>query len=171
MPIWQEQCVTIEPPMVTVDFRNALGSFPTGVCIITTRRRAGKRKGLTAGSFNTVSLTPPTILWSLTRSSPSAEAFRNCEYFAVNVLAAEHRAISSHFARKSEDKFAPYEAEFEDGLGGSPLLTSAAVVFQCRHSFQNYGGDQIVFVGAVDSYASTDRAPLVFHRGRYADLA
>lgn len=171
MPMWEEQCVTVGPPLDVREFRNALSAFPTGVCVITTRRPDGKREGLTASSFNTVSLAPPMVLWSLTRSSPSADAFRNCEYFAINVLAETHQALSSHFARRCEDKFQGFADHFTEGLGGVPVLRDAVASFECRNSFQNYGGDHIVFIGGVQRYQTSDRPPLVFHRGRYAQLA
>jgi 3-hydroxy-9,10-secoandrosta-1,3,5(10)-triene-9,17-dione monooxygenase reductase component len=151
-------------------FRNALGAFPTGVCIVTTRRPNGKRAGLTVSSFNAVSLNPAMVLWSLTRSSPSASTFREAEYFAVNVLAEDQRELASHFARPTEDKFAAFDASFVEGIGGLPLLEGAAARFQCSNSFQKYGGDHIVFIGTVEKHQSWARMPLVFHRGRYAKL-
>jgi 3-hydroxy-9,10-secoandrosta-1,3,5(10)-triene-9,17-dione monooxygenase reductase component len=152
-------------------FRNALGAFPTGVCIVTTRRHDGRRAGLTVSSFNAVSLNPAMILWSLTRASPSASTFRDAEYFAVNVLAEEQQELSTHFARSAADKFAAFDACFVEGVGGLPLLEGAAARFQCRNSFQNYGGDHIVFIGTVEKHESwEERMPLVFFRGRYRKL-
>jgi 3-hydroxy-9,10-secoandrosta-1,3,5(10)-triene-9,17-dione monooxygenase reductase component len=151
-------------------FRNALGAFPTGVCIVTTHRANGRRAGLTVSSFNTASLNPAMILWSLTRSSPSASTFRDAEYFAVNVLAEDQCELSSHFARPAEDKFAAFDTCFVEGIGGLPLLEGAAARFQCRNSFQNYGGDHIVFIGSVEKHEVWERMPLVFYRGRYAKV-
>lgn len=172
MPMWDTPIVTRVAAPDSKDFRTALGCFPTGVCVITTRRPNGKPEGLCANSFSSVSLNPPMVLWSLIRHSPSASAFREAEYFAINVLAADQKEISAHFARKQEDKFAAYRDQFYDGLGGAPLLHGAVASFECRNQFQNYGGDHIVFLGIVESYAyHPERAPLVFHGGKYAGIA
>jgi 3-hydroxy-9,10-secoandrosta-1,3,5(10)-triene-9,17-dione monooxygenase reductase component len=151
-------------------FRNALGAFPTGVCIVTTRGRDGRRSGLTVSSFNSVSLNPAMVLWSLTKASPSAGVFRDAEWFVVNVLAEDQRELASHFARCAEDKFAAFESSFVEARNGLPLLEGAAARFQCRNSFQRYGGDHIVFIGTVEKHEVSARMPLVFHRGRYARL-
>ena len=151
-------------------FRNALGTFATGICIITTRRADGKREGLTCNSFASVSLNPPMVLWSLARGALSAAAFRDAEFFAVNVLAADQQAVSSHFAKSSEDKFSAFASSFNDGLGGIPLLEGACARFECRNQFQNYGGDHILFIGVVERFDFFDREPLLFHRGRYGAL-
>lgn len=170
MPMWDEQIVTPSHPFDPKEFRNALSCFPTGVCLITTRRPDGKREGLTANSFSSVSLNPPMVLWSLVRRSLSAAAFRDAEFFAINVMAADQEALSTHFSRKAEDKFAVFESSFVEGLGGIPVLEGAVARFECRNQFQNYGGDHIVFIGTVERYACWAREPLLFHRGRYAAI-
>jgi flavin reductase (DIM6/NTAB) family NADH-FMN oxidoreductase RutF len=152
-------------------FRHALSAFPTGVCIVTTRGREGQCTGLTVSSLNSVSLNPAMILWSLTRTSPSASTFRDAEYFAVNVLSESQQDLSIHFARPAENKFASCDARFVDGIDGVPLLEGAAARFQCRNSFQHYGGDHIVFIGSVEKHEFWERMPLVFYRGGYAKLA
>jgi 3-hydroxy-9,10-secoandrosta-1,3,5(10)-triene-9,17-dione monooxygenase reductase component len=157
-------------PFDSREFRSALGCFPTGVCVITTRRPDGKREGLTCNSFSSVSLTPPMILWSLARSAKSAPAFLQAEYFAVNVLSAAQQEISAHFARSADDKFAVIEHLLVEGIGGVPLIEGATARFECRNQFQNYGGDHVVFIGTVERFAHWDRVPLVFHRGRYAQV-
>ena len=151
------------------DFRDALGCFPTGVCIVTTLGAGGRPEGLTINSFSSVSIDPPMVLWSLARSASSASAFRDAEHFAVSVLAAEDRALSSHFARPSPDKFAAWPGRFARGEHGVPVLLGAAATFECRTCHRYYGGDHIVLIGAVERYAyAAEAAPLVFHRGRYA---
>jgi flavin reductase (DIM6/NTAB) family NADH-FMN oxidoreductase RutF len=168
--MWQEPIAVALRDDDPRAFRNALGAFPTGVCIVTTRRASGERIGLTVSSFSSVSLNPALVLWSLTRGAPSAAAFRAAERFAVNVLAEDQRGLASHFARPAADKFAAVDASFADGIAGLPLLEGAAARFQCRNSFQEYGGDHIVFIGSVEKHEAWDRQPLVFHRGRYARL-
>lgn len=168
--MWDDPTRVPAPPADPRELRNALGAFATGVCIITTRRADGKREGLTCNSFASVSLNPPMVLWSLARTAVSAPAFRDAEFFAVNVLAADQRELSTHFARSAEDKFAAYGETFTVGLGGVPLLEGACARFECRNQFQNYGGDHIVFIGIVERFAAFERAPLLFHRGKYGGL-
>ena len=149
------------------EFRNALGCFATGVCVVTTRRADGKREGLTVNSFSSVSLTPPMVLWSLARRAPSAGAFRDAEFFAVNVLSADQKDLSLRFARSSHDKFAGIEPLISEGIGGVPLIEGVAARFECRNQFQNYGGDHVVLIGLVEHFEHWDLAPLLYHRGRY----
>jgi 3-hydroxy-9,10-secoandrosta-1,3,5(10)-triene-9,17-dione monooxygenase reductase component len=148
--------------------RTALGTFATGVTIVTTRD-AGADIGLTANSFNSVSLEPPMVLWSLAKSSFSLPAFQNGSYFAVHVLAADQEPLSNLFAKRGADKFAGLA--LERGEGGVPLLPGCAARFICRTAFQYEGGDHIIFVGEVLSLDHFPRAPLVFHGGTYAVAA
>ena len=85
----------LAPSFSSLEFRAALGMFPTGVTIVTARDARGHRVGLTASSFNSVSLDPPLVLWSLSLASPNLEAFSKASHFAVNVLAADQQALSS----------------------------------------------------------------------------
>jgi 3-hydroxy-9,10-secoandrosta-1,3,5(10)-triene-9,17-dione monooxygenase reductase component len=147
-------------------FRAALGSFATGVTIITTRGPGGAPVGLTVNSFNSVSLNPPLVLWSLAETSNSLPVFRAASHWAVHVLSSDQEALSGRFARRGEDKFAG--AEVESGLGGIPLLRGCSARFQCRTAFQYEGGDHVIFVGEVLAFDRADVAPLVFHAGRYA---
>lgn len=148
------------------EFRRALGSFATGVTIITTRTAEGALLGLTVNSFNSVSLNPPLVLWSLANSSLSLEAFKQAPVWAVHVLASDQEELSGRFARRGIDKFAGLE--FDEGIDGIPLLRGCSARFQCRTAFQQEGGDHIIFVGEVLSFDRSDVAPLVFHGGRYA---
>jgi hypothetical protein len=87
------------------DFRNALGHFGTGVTVITTKDASGQMYGVTVSSFNSVSLSPPLVLWSQVRGAPSHQAFVDSPYFIVNILSESQKDISNHFAKPSEDKF------------------------------------------------------------------
>ncbi len=147
-------------------FRQALGSFATGVTIITTRTADGEAMGLTVNSFNSVSLDPPMVLWSLAESYRGYEQFRKATHWAVHVLAADQEELSNRFAGKVEDKFAGLA--LEDGIEGTPLLPGCAARFQCRTAFQYEGGDHLIFVGEVESFEQNANPPLVFHGGRYA---
>jgi 3-hydroxy-9,10-secoandrosta-1,3,5(10)-triene-9,17-dione monooxygenase reductase component len=155
-------------PIDAKDLRAALGTFVTGVTIITTRAPNGKLVGLTANSFNSVSLSPPLILWSLSQFAPSLPAFQESGHFAVNILAADQMELANKFGRRSEDKFAG--VSFREDIGGVPIIDGIAASFTCRNEARHYGGDHVIFIGAVLAYTHTDRPPLVFARGRYADI-
>lgn len=166
--MWEEPVALPRAEHDSRDLRSALGCFPTGVCLVTTLGPQGRPEGMTINSFSSVSLDPPMVLWSLARGATSASVFRDAEYFAINVLAAEDQELSSHFARSAPDKFAAHAARFVPGLGGAPLLQGAAAVFQCHTRHRNYGGDHIILIGVVERYTYNSAAPLLFHRGKYA---
>ena len=147
-------------------FRDALGAFTTGVTVVTTRDATGRDVGLTVNSFNSVSLEPPLVLWSLARSSASLPAFLEAEHFAVHILAADQDPMSNRFAQRGADKFAGIE--LARGEGGVPLLPGCSARFRCRTAFRHEGGDHEIFVGEVLGFEAFERAPLVFHKGSYA---
>ena len=146
-------------------FRDALGRFPTGVTIITTRAANGDAVGLTANSFNSVSLGPPLILWSLALYSPNLPVFQECRHYVVNVLAEDQAALAHRFGYSQTGKFDG--VQWREGLGGAPLLDGCAAHFECRNEFRHHGGDHIIFVGQVERFESFDRASLVFARSGY----
>ncbi len=148
-------------------FREALGSFATGVTIATTLDAANEPVGVTASSFNSVSLDPPMVLWSLAKDSQSRDAFENSGHFAIHVLAAAQEDLSNRFARRGSDKFGGMD--WSGGKLGSPIFTEHAALFECatRHLYD--GGDHIIMVGEVVDFEARDEAPLLFHGGRYAD--
>ena len=168
--MWEDLLTRQRPELDGRDFRSALGTFPTGVCLITTLAPDGQRAGLTVNSFSSVSLDPPMVLWSLARSANCAAVFRDAEYFAINVLAATDAVLSSHFAKPGADKFAAFAERFSAGLGGVPVLAGAVATFECHSRHRYYGGDHIIVIGVVERYAYRDAPPLAFHRGRYGAL-
>jgi len=147
------------------DFRNALGTYATGVTIITAAGADGKPYGLTCNSFASVSLNPPLVLWSLVLYSSSLSVFQNASHFAVNVLGVSQQALSNKFAKSSEDKFVG--VEWTPGVGNAPLLKDSVANFQCRAVNRYYGGDHVIFLGAVEAYAYNRNEPLLFARGGY----
>ncbi|WP_218508206.1 flavin reductase [Variovorax sp. dw_308] len=149
-------------------FRKALGSFTTGVTIVTTRGADGKDYGLTANSFNSVSMDPPMVLWSLGKNSSSIAAFAGTEYFAVHILAADQEAVSNRFAKSGTDKFAG--SKVARGHGEVPLLDGCSARFECRIAYQYDGGDHVIFVGEVLNFDHFARPPLIFHGGNYGLL-
>jgi flavin reductase (DIM6/NTAB) family NADH-FMN oxidoreductase RutF len=152
-------------PIDPRDFRNALGTYATGVTIITAAGTDGKPYGLTCNSFASVSLNPPLVLWSLVLYSSSLSVFQNANHFAVNVLGASQQALANKFAKSSEDKFVG--VEWTPGVGNAPLIKDSVANFQCRAVNRYYGGDHVIFLGAVEAYAYNRSEPLLFARGEY----
>jgi len=160
---------TRDRDLVCRDFRDALGSFATGVTVLTTLATDGKPIGLTISSFNAVSLDPPLILWSLACDSPRLAAFRHAGHYAVNVLAANQEAISNCFASRDEGRFDALV--FTPGLAGVPLIEGCSAWFECSHEAHYPGGDHLIFLGRVQRFARGQAAdPLIFHAGRYRRL-
>jgi 4-hydroxyphenylacetate 3-hydroxylase, reductase component len=157
------------PPEALIDpraFRRALGNFATGVTIVTATAPDGNKVGVTANSFNSVSLEPPLVLWSIDKRSGSYEVFEQASHFAVNVLAADQIDLSNRFARPRDDKFegVPYEP----GAGGAPLLNDCAARFQCQKYQQVDGGDHWILIGQVVAFDDCGRSPLLYHQGAYS---
>jgi flavin reductase (DIM6/NTAB) family NADH-FMN oxidoreductase RutF len=147
------------------DFRNALGTYATGVTIITAAAPDGKPYGLTCNSFASVSLNPPLVLWSLVVYSSSLTIFQNASHFTVNVLGASQQALANKFAKSSDDKFTG--VDWAPGLGNAPVLTESVANFQCRSVNRYYGGDHVIFLGAVEAYTYNAKEPLLFARGAF----
>lgn len=155
-----------EPPFSAEDFRAALGQFTTGVTIVTARTPDGRLVGLTANSFNSVSLAPPLVLWSLARQSTSMPGFLSATHYAINVLAGDQRLLAERFARKGIDRFEG--TPWRPGLTGAPVIDGAVAVFECSHRSQHDEGDHVIFVGQVAHCRRRIGAtPLVFHGGRF----
>src|SRR3981189_1719601 len=147
------------------DFRNALGTFGTGVTIVTAMADDGKPYGVTCNSFASVSLNPPLVLWSLGMFSQGLPIFQNASHFVVNVLGASQQALAAQFAKASSDKFVG--VAWTPGLGGAPLLADSVAHFQCRAANRYYGGDHVIFLGAVEAYTYNRQEPLLFAHGGY----
>lgn len=146
----------------------ALGLYATGVTIVTTKTGAGEPIGLTCNSFSSVSLAPPLVLWSLSLRSPNLPNFLQAAHFAVNILAHDQIPLAQRFAQAISRKF--------EGVGhvisehGTPLIDQAAAQFECRTEARHYSGDHVIFIGNVLRYRFSERAPLVYYRGRYAGI-
>lgn len=148
------------------EFRAALGSFATGVTVVTALDANGLPIGLTANSFNSVSLSPPLVLWSLSRRAGSMPAFSSGSHYAINILAAEQHALAVRFASKDIDRFAG--VAFRKGASGAPVLEGSAAVFECFNRSRYEEGDHVIFVGEVERCERrTGAQPLIFHGGRY----
>jgi flavin reductase (DIM6/NTAB) family NADH-FMN oxidoreductase RutF len=156
-----------EPPSFSPqEFRAALGMFATGVTIVTARTGDGQVVGLTANSFNSVSLSPPLVLWSLSRAAASMAVFSAGSHYAINVLAADQKALAERFAARGVDRWSG--VAFAAGAGGAPLLHGAAASFECFNRSRYEEGDHVIFVGEVERCTHNPGAsPLLFHGGRY----
>src|SRR2546421_5309972 len=152
-------------PIDPRDFRNALGTYATGVTIITAAGPDGRPYGLTCNSFASVSLNPPLVLWSLVVYSSSLTVSQNASHFTVNVLGASQQALANKFAKSSDDKFTG--VDWTPGLGNAPVLADSVAGFQCRSVNRYYGGDHVVFLGAVEAYTYSAKEPLLFARGAF----
>lgn len=154
------------PVFTPEDFRAALGQFATGVTIVTALDEQGRRVGLTANSFNSVSLDPPLVLWSLSKRSSSMPALLAASAYAINVLAADQRVLAERFARRGIDRFEG--VAWRPGLSGSPLIDGAVASFECAPRSHHDEGDHLIFVGEVTHCRRRVGAvPLVFHGGRF----
>lgn len=150
-------------------YRDVMGAFPTGVTVMTVGIEGGFRLGVTASSFNTVSLDPPLILWSLALKAPSLAAFRAHDHFGVSVLAADQRDVALQFARPSPDKFAGVGTE-AGARTEVPLVKGALAQIECRVAARYPGGDHEIILGEVLALRRRDGTPLVFQRGAFHEL-
>lgn len=151
-------------------FRNALGSFPTGVTIITTQDPAdGRLTGITVNSFSSVSLDPPLVLWSLARKSPNLDQFGVGRQHAIHVLADDQKDLAYHFAAPKPDKFAGVEHVLSPDFK-APILAGATTCFYCETHQLLDGGDHLIVLARVLRYESSDRSPLLFAKGQMMSL-
>lgn len=162
----KQSSVAVPPNFSSSHFRTALGCFATGVTIVTARAQDGSLIGLTANSFNSVSLDPPLVLWSLSGMAASLEAFRAGSHYAIHVLAASQHDLAQRFSTRGSDRFAGLEVSLS--ANGVPLIAGCLAVFECFNRSRYEEGDHVIFVGEVERCAcSMDLPPLLFHAGRF----
>jgi flavin reductase (DIM6/NTAB) family NADH-FMN oxidoreductase RutF len=148
------------------ELRDALGTFATGVTVVTTMTPDGPL-GITANSFASVSLDPPLVLWSPARKSRRFPAFEAASHFAVHVLSAGQRRLAEQFAGPTEGFGA---VDFVPGIGDAPLFEGCTARFECRHEAGYDGGDHLIVVGLVLRLTKAELPPLLYHRGGYCGL-
>jgi flavin reductase (DIM6/NTAB) family NADH-FMN oxidoreductase RutF len=149
--------------------RDALGSFATGVTVVTCVDGQGRPAGLTANSFTSVSLDPPLLLVCLQKRAVSAPALLEAETFAVNVLQTGQQPASIRFSTKEEDRFGPND--WSPGELGAPVLVESLGVFECERHAVHEGGDHDILVGrVVKASFDPNLDPLLYFRGRYRRL-
>lgn len=147
------------------EFRKTLGQFATGVTVVTTLNGALERVGMTVSSFNSLSLDPPLILWSITKTTPAFACFQLRDAFAVNVMAAEQESWARQMAQSGTDKF--IGVDVREGLRGVPLIEGCVAHMECDVWARYPGGDHDIIVGHVRRISSTLKAPLLFHDGAF----
>lgn len=146
-------------------FRRALGQFATGVTVITTLGTDGSFLGLTANSFNSLSLAPPLVLWSLANTASSMPVFQENTHYVINILAADQAVLAQRFSQRLENRFDG--VEFSLSHTGSPILEGVVAWFECRNRSRYPEGDHVIFVGEVENYAVSPQAGLVYHGGKF----
>lgn len=158
-----------ETEILPKSLRQVLGSYPTGVAVVTTRAADGRPVGLTINSFASLSLAPALVLWSLVDRSPSLEAFRTARHFAISVLDHGQQDLASRFATPHlPDKFDGVAVrEAPEGL---PVIAGALATLVCANSHHQAAGDHLLFIGTVLRMARREGRPLVFHGGRFTAL-
>ena len=150
-------------------FRDALAQFATGVTVIAARRPDGRYAGFTANSFNSVSLDPPLVVWSLNRRAESLAAYEKAERYAINVLAHDQIHLARRFSRPHADRFDG--VVFRLGAADAPLIEGCIAWFECRHHAMHRAGDHMLFIGHVETCERRNGVGLVFHHGRYGTTA
>lgn len=151
-------------------FRAALGRFATGIAVVTASTETGDVVGMTMSSFNSVSLDPPLVLFSVARSAYSLPAMRTARGFGINILGQGQQDLSNRFARALEDKW--HQVDHHRSLHDAPLLAGAIAHFECEPYARHDGGDHEIFLARVVRFSSPEAGdPLIFFRGRYHALA
>jgi len=154
------------------ELRNALGSFATGVAVVTTAT-GGERIGTTINSFASVSLDPPLVLFSIARNATAFAAWSRCEQFAINVLGEQQAELCARFALSVSDKWSGIHS-ISGPLTGSPLLPGTLAYFECEADRHYGGGDHLIIVGRVLSFGNereNGSDPLVFFGGKLRSLS
>ena len=150
-------------------FRQALGTFATGVTVVTAIDEQGKPRGFTANSFTSVSLDPPLILVCIASGSAGHAVFTNSETFSVNVLAEDQQTLATLFASPGDDRFS--NLEWRPGNNGNPIIAGTISSFECeRHNIVD-AGDHIILIGKVSRYENSGRNPLIYCSGSYVEFS
>jgi flavin reductase (DIM6/NTAB) family NADH-FMN oxidoreductase RutF len=158
----------LAPDFDTTYFRTALSQFATGITVVTTRAADGALHGLTVNSFNSVSLHPPLVLWSLANKARSMAAFSTASHYVVNVLAASQVELALRFSRHAGNRFEALD--YTCSGNGPPILPGVAAWFECRSRSRYLEGDHVIFVGQVERCHVNPSPPLGFHDGKFISI-
>ena len=154
---------TFDPSTDSDSFRGALGTFVTGVTVITTDSPEGPI-AIVANSFASVSLDPPLVLWSPAKSSKRFEHFAGSRRFAVHVLASDQRDVCAAIINS---KTAIKDVPTHRSHCGMPIIEGALATFECNLEATHDAGDHVIVVGRVTKAHHRGGDPLVFHAGKY----
>lgn len=157
--------VAPEPVFDSAQFRHALSQFATGVTVVTARADDGSFVGVTINSFNSVSLEPPLVLWSLAHKASSMATFAAVRSYVINVLSGDQLELANRFARPGENRFD--KLAYSLSRQGVPVLAGSVAWFECRHRSRYNEGDHVIFVGEVERCHAHPHRTLGFHRGRF----
>lgn len=147
-------------------FRDVLGHYPTGVSIVTSIDADGARIGMTVGTFNSVSLSPPLVAFYPDRKSGTWARMAAAKRFCVNVLAHDQEAVCRRFASREPDKFAGLAHTLSPA--GLPIIDDVVAWLDCTSYAVHEAGDHDIVLGKVEALAVLRAArPLLFHRGGY----
>ncbi len=152
----------------SIEFRDALGSYPTGVTVITARGEDGQPVGMTVNSFASVSLDPPLVLWSIDNNSAFFDVFMHAKHFAVHILRSDQQKLSHDFSNEDSDHFSA--VGHDTGIEELPLLKSYSALFQCEVSNRHSEGDHVILLGRVLELQNRHAEPLVFFAGKYRNI-
>ena len=155
----------LSPDFDNRHFRQALSKFATGVTVVTTVLPDGSYIGLTASSFNSVSLDPPLVLWSLGNRAQSLPFFNSNSHYLINVLAADQAGLAEQFASRAENRFDG--VEFSLSRTGLPIIKGALAWFECYNRSRYPEGDHVIFVGEVERCEFQTQQPLIYHDGQF----
>ena len=151
------------------EFRNAMGTFATGVCVITANPEGYEPFGMTVNSFASLSLDPALLLWNLQNNSECIPAFEKATKFAVNILASDQQDLSNLYAKKGDHVLAA--EHFRIGKSSLPVLHGVVTSFECDLWARYPGGDHVILVGEVTEMDSNpNKQPLLFSAGQYRHL-
>ncbi len=156
------------PSIDPLRLRRALGTFVTGVTVVTACEPDGNPRGFTANSFTSVSLDPPLVLVCIAKTSASCQIFCQVAAFAVNILADSQRVVSACFASRKADRFG--ETAWHRAASGVPLIEGAVSWFDCMRHEVIDAGDHVILIGRVTSFADSAASPLAYARGDFLDL-
>jgi flavin reductase (DIM6/NTAB) family NADH-FMN oxidoreductase RutF len=148
--------------------RRIMGCFATGVTVVTTHHD-GQFHGMTANAVTSLSLDPPLVLVAVDRLSQTHESLKQGQCFAMNVLREEQEALSSQFAAPGPKDFS--RLKVKTAATGAPILVDALAFVDCRLREIFPGGDHDIFIGEILAGYVQEGKPLVFYRGKYAQLA
>lgn len=155
-----------DPATDATRFRAALGSFVTGVTVVTTDTPEGP-VGIVANSFASVSLDPPLVLWCPAKSSKRFEHFAGARRYAIHVLSTDQQDICQ---KVIEAKTAISQISTTSSHCGIPLIEGAVASFECTLEANHDAGDHLIVVGRVTKTHHRGGTPLVFLNGSYGSF-